>query len=121
VLEAAQERIGWTSKTFPHLRLLLRRQRLHRHAASHRANGPGAKTKISVLFIDWEAQFSCTIEHVNALREGYRDVIEHFYWVALPLTTQNSSHSISLNGNAGRRTCAGCASRRKAPLPIRLF
>ena len=43
-----------------------------------------------MLFIDWEAQFSCTIEHVNALREGYRDVIEHFYWVALPLTTQNS-------------------------------
>ena len=34
------------------------------------------KRKISVLFIDWEAQFSCTIEHVNALREGYRDVIE---------------------------------------------
>jgi predicted phosphoadenosine phosphosulfate sulfurtransferase len=30
------------------------------------------KRKISVLFIDWEAQFSCTIEHVNALREGYR-------------------------------------------------
>lgn len=47
-------------------------------------------TKISVLFIDWEAQFSCTIDYVQALRERYSDVIERFYWVALPLTTQNS-------------------------------
>jgi predicted phosphoadenosine phosphosulfate sulfurtransferase len=77
VLEAAQERIGWTFEPFPASASLFRRQRLHRHAASHRANGPGAR-KISVLFIDWEAQFSCTIEHVNARRP---DVIEHFWWV----------------------------------------
>jgi predicted phosphoadenosine phosphosulfate sulfurtransferase len=42
------------------------------------------------LFIDWEAQFSCTIDYIQALRESYSDVIENFYWVALPLTTQNS-------------------------------
>ncbi len=46
--------------------------------------------KICVLFIDWEAQFSCTINYVQSLREFYADVIEEFYWVALPLTTQNS-------------------------------
>lgn len=46
--------------------------------------------KICVLFIDWEAQFSCTINYVQSLRELYTDVIEEFYWVALPLTTQNS-------------------------------
>lgn len=42
------------------------------------------------MFIDWEAQFSCTINYVQSLRELYTDVIEEFYWVALPLTTQNS-------------------------------
>lgn len=42
------------------------------------------------MFIDWEAQFSCTIDYIQALRESYSDVIENFYWVALPLTTQNS-------------------------------
>jgi predicted phosphoadenosine phosphosulfate sulfurtransferase len=49
--------------------------------------------KISVLFIDWEAQFSCTITHCEKLRRAYQDVIEPF-WVALPLTTQNSLSSI---------------------------
>lgn len=48
------------------------------------------KRKIYVLFIDWEAQFSSTIQHVESLQELYADVIEYFYWVALPLTTQNS-------------------------------
>lgn len=48
------------------------------------------KKKICVLFIDWEVQFSCTIDYVQSLHEQYSDVIEHFYWVALPLTTQNS-------------------------------
>jgi predicted phosphoadenosine phosphosulfate sulfurtransferase len=43
-----------------------------------------------VLFIDWEAQFSCTIAHCEKLRALYADVIETFYWVALPLTTQNA-------------------------------
>ena len=91
VLEAAQERIGWTFATFSRICVSFSGGKdstvmLHLTAQMARAQ----KRKISVLFIDWEAQFSCTIEHVNALREGYRDVIEHFYWVALPLTTQNS-------------------------------
>ncbi|WP_250552775.1 hypothetical protein, partial [Escherichia coli] len=30
------------------------------------------------------------INYVQSLREFYADVIEEFYWVALPLTTQNS-------------------------------
>ncbi|WP_148872453.1 phosphoadenosine phosphosulfate reductase domain-containing protein, partial [Serratia marcescens] len=46
--------------------------------------------KFSVLFIDWEAQFSCTIEHCEKMRTQYADVIENFYWVALPLTTPNA-------------------------------
>ncbi|VFS84886.1 Predicted phosphoadenosine phosphosulfate sulfotransferase [Kluyvera cryocrescens] len=46
--------------------------------------------KICVLFIDWEAQFTFTISHCEKLRALYEDVIEDFYWVALPLTTQNS-------------------------------
>lgn len=91
VLDAALERITWALETLPrvcvsfsggkdsglmlHLTAMLARQ-LHK--------------KIDVLFIDWEAQFSCTIDYVEALRARYSDVIERFYWVALPLTTQNS-------------------------------
>lgn len=67
VLEAALERITWTLETLPrvcvsfsggkdsglmlHLTAMLARQ-LHK--------------KINVLFIDWEAQFSCTIDYVGS-------------------------------------------------------
>lgn len=58
------------------------------HLTAQHARHTGKK--ICVLFVDWEAQFSCTIAHCERMREEYRDVIEQFFWVALPLTTQNS-------------------------------
>ncbi|MGG1905402.1 DUF3440 domain-containing protein [Enterobacter ludwigii] len=45
--------------------------------------------KFNVLFIDWEAQYSLTITHIQEMRDLYNDVIERFYWVALPLKTIN--------------------------------
>jgi predicted phosphoadenosine phosphosulfate sulfurtransferase len=48
------------------------------------------KRTFSVLFIDWEAQFTCTIDYIDTCRRQYHDVVDSFYWVALPLTTQNS-------------------------------
>lgn len=47
------------------------------------------KRRFSVLFIDWEAQYQCTIEHIQKMRVMYLDVTDTFYWVALPLTTVN--------------------------------
>lgn len=47
--------------------------------------------RFSVLFIDWEAQYQCTIEHIKKMKETYQNVIETFYWVALPLTTVNGT------------------------------
>jgi 3'-phosphoadenosine 5'-phosphosulfate sulfotransferase (PAPS reductase)/FAD synthetase len=121
VLEAAQERIGWTFATFSRICVSFSGGKdstvmLHLTAQMARAQ----KRKISVLFIDWEAQFSCTIEHVNALREGYRC---HRALLLGGASADHAKfpHSISLNGNAGRRTCAGCASRRKAPSPLRII
>ncbi|EAZ7017389.1 phosphoadenosine phosphosulfate reductase, partial [Salmonella enterica] len=45
--------------------------------------------RFSVLFIDWEAQYQSTIEHVQKMKDLYSDVTETFFWVALPLTTVN--------------------------------
>lgn len=45
------------------------------------------KRTFTVLFIDWEVQFSTTIEHVSRMKALYADVTERFYWIALPLTT----------------------------------
>jgi predicted phosphoadenosine phosphosulfate sulfurtransferase len=46
--------------------------------------------KVGVLFVDWEAQFRLTIEHVEDMMWKYADAIEP-YWVALPLKTVNAT------------------------------
>lgn len=91
VLEAAEERIIWTLENLPRVCVSFsggKDSGLMLHLTANLARK--LHKKISVLFIDWEAQFSCTINYISALREMYADVIDHFYWVALPLTTQNS-------------------------------
>lgn len=45
--------------------------------------------KVGVLFIDWEAQFNLTIQHVMDMYELYKDHVIP-YWVALPLLTTNA-------------------------------
>ncbi len=90
ILEAAKERITGHLTPYPVSAFLFRVVKIRINAASDRRTCPTNGQKICVLFIDWEAQFSCTINYVQSLRELYTDVIEEFYWVALPLTTQNS-------------------------------
>ncbi len=91
VLEASRERIIWTLENFPRVCVSFSGGKdstvmLHLTAEIARSMGK----KICVLFIDWEAQFSYTINHCEKLRIEYHDIIDEFYWVALPLTTQNS-------------------------------
>lgn len=46
--------------------------------------------KFSVLYIDLEAQYKHTIDHVEELMEDTKDVVENFYWCALPLSLRNA-------------------------------
>lgn len=59
---------------------------LHLAATVAKAHGK----MLTVLFIDQEAQHTQTISHIQRLKQLYRDVIENFYWIALPLTTENN-------------------------------
>ncbi|XXD08001.1 phosphoadenosine phosphosulfate reductase [Klebsiella sp. R445] len=91
VLEASQQRILWVFENFSRICISFSGGKdstvmLHLAALCARK----MRKKISVLFIDWEAQFSCTINHCEKIHAEYQDVIEKFYWVALPLTTQNA-------------------------------
>ena len=91
VLQATEQRIQWVLDNFSRVCVSFSGGKdstvmLHLTAQAARLQGK----KISVLFIDWEAQFSCTIAHCEKLRALYADVVETFYWVALPLTTQNA-------------------------------
>ncbi len=76
------------------------------------------KRKIDVIFLDWEAQFSSTIQHVDTMRTLYRDVIHQFWWVALPLTTQNALSQFQPEWQCWEPGQTGFASHRKMPLPI---
>lgn len=46
--------------------------------------------KFDVLYIDLEAQYRATIEHIEELRESLSDVVDRFYWVCLPLSLRNA-------------------------------
>lgn len=46
--------------------------------------------KISVLYVDFEAQYKNTIEHLNELIDGVSDVLDNWYWIALPISLRNA-------------------------------
>lgn len=43
-----------------------------------------------VLFIDLEAQYKATIDHIRELKEITKDVVDNFYWCALPISLRNA-------------------------------
>lgn len=49
-----------------------------------------AGKKFSVLYIDLEAQYSHTIQHIYDLMECTKDVVDCWYWVAMPLSLRNA-------------------------------
>ena len=46
--------------------------------------------KFNILFIDLEAQYTETINHVDRMKTVLKDVTEEFYWVCLPLSLRNA-------------------------------
>ncbi|MDT7487301.1 phosphoadenosine phosphosulfate reductase [Citrobacter koseri] len=95
VCTAAVERLEWVFNTFGRVCLSFsggKDSTVMFHLAARTARK--LRKKFCVLFIDWEAQFSATIEHVQKLKNEYTDVTEMFYWVALPLTTPNAVSQI---------------------------
>lgn len=46
--------------------------------------------KIDILYIDLEAQYKATIDHVYRMIDSEKDVIDDFYWIALPMSLRNA-------------------------------
>ena len=46
--------------------------------------------KFSVLYVDLEAQYKATIDHINELIEEVSDVLDTWYWIAMPLSLRNA-------------------------------
>ena len=50
--------------------------------------------KLSVLYIDLEAQYKATIDHINELIDTVKPVLDEWYWVAMPLSLRNAVSAI---------------------------
>ncbi len=46
--------------------------------------------KISVMYVDFEAQYQYTIDHLETLTKEVEDVLERWYWVCLPISLRNA-------------------------------
>lgn len=83
VLEAAQERVQWIFDTFEQITLSFSGGKdstalFHLVAAQARKQ----HRKFNVMFLDWEVQYSATIDHIIKMKSIYQDCIERFYWIA---------------------------------------
>lgn len=90
VLDAAKERIKTTFDLFDQITVSFsggKDSTVLLHLVMEEAKK--RNRTVVVLFIDWEAQYKLTIEHVKDCFEVYkRNVIP--YWIALPLRTTNA-------------------------------
>jgi predicted phosphoadenosine phosphosulfate sulfurtransferase len=90
VLTAAQERISWTFDNFPRIYCSFSAGKdsgVMTHLVCEEARKRGRK--IGLFFLDWEAQFSHTINFAREIFTEYADCIEP-YWCAVPIKTWNA-------------------------------
>lgn len=90
VLEAAQQRVAWAFDTFPRIYCSLsggKDSTVMTHLVMDEARKHGRK--VGLMYIDFEAQFQHTIDHLEEMYSLYADQIEPF-WIALPIHLRNA-------------------------------
>lgn len=118
VLEAARERIAWTFDTFERIYVSFsggKDSTVMLHLVMDEAIKRGVK--VGVLFIDWECQFTVTIDHI---RNMYRLYEAHIipYWVAIPIRTWNGCSQYEPEWVAWDEDKTSLWVREKDPLSI---
>lgn len=91
VLDAAFERLDITFKEFDNICISLsggKDSSVMFQLAIMKAKE--LNKKIDVLYIDMEAQYLLTIEHIEELINDNKELINNFWWVALPLSLRNA-------------------------------
>lgn len=90
VLEAARQRIAFVFATFPRIYASFsggKDSSVMVHLVAEEARRTGRK--FGLLFVDLEAQYKLTIDHVCEVYEEHADCIEP-YWSALPIRLRNA-------------------------------
>lgn len=118
VLTAARERISWSFDRFDKLYISLSGGK-DSTVLTHLVMEEAVKRnrKVGVLFIDWECQFTLTIDHTASLFNLYRANIDP-YWVALPMTTNNACSQEEPLWTAWDETKEDLWVREKHPLSV---
>ncbi len=75
------------------------------------------KRKVAVFFLDWECQFTSTIDHIRAMYQQYADHIDP-YWVAIPIRTWNGCSQIEPEWVSWDETKKELWVREKDPMSI---
>ena len=94
VYEASQDRVAWTFDNFEKIYVSFsagKDSSVMTHLVLEEAKK--RNRKVGLFFLDWECQFTITINHAREMFEKYKDNIIP-YWVCLPVKTWNgcSSH-----------------------------
>lgn len=95
VLTAARQRISWAFDAFPRLYLSGpsgKDSSVMMHLVCQEARRRGRR--VGVLYLDLEAQYTLTIDHVREMFALYADCVDP-YWVALPLHLRNAVSQIA--------------------------
>ena len=90
VLTATKQRIAWTFDTFSRIYVSFsggKDSSVMLHLVMDEAIKRGRK--VGVLFVDLEAQYKLTIDHIAEMYRLYADHIEP-YWVSLPIALRNA-------------------------------
>lgn len=90
VLQAAEQRISWVFDNFPRIYISFsggKDSTDMTHLVMSEAKKRGKK--VGLLFMDLEAQYKLTIDHVVEIYEEYVGLIEPF-WVSLPIHLRNA-------------------------------
>jgi predicted phosphoadenosine phosphosulfate sulfurtransferase len=95
VLDAARERLHYVFEEFDHVYLSVSAgkdssvmMQLARQIAENHGDS------FDVLFVDLEAQYKATIDHMNTLLEDSEHVLNDVYWCCLPLSLRNAVSQI---------------------------
>jgi len=93
VLTAARERISWTFDNFDNIYCSFSAGK-DSGVMTHLVMEEAIKRdrKVGLFFLDWEAQFTHTINFAKQIYEEYKDNIIP-YWVAVPIKTWNACSS----------------------------
>lgn len=118
VLSSAQERISFTFDNFERIYVSFsggKDSTVMLHLVMDEA--VKRKRKIGVFFLDWECQFTSTIDHIRAMYQKYAEWIEP-YWVAIPIRTWNGCSQIEPEWVCWDETKKDLWVREKDPMSI---